>query len=318
MAESSLAIPLDLCLETRLDFEKPLYLAIGNFDGVHKGHLTLISNLLRLARENNGIAAALTFLPHPGQYFEVEHFFLLQPFDEKVKCIKKQGVEKIFIMDFDKRLSSMHASEFFSVLKTKIPQLSTVVVGENFHCGCDKIPAADLTCICQNLEVELLLQPVLELEQQIVSSSTLRGLIRHGDVKNYQMLAGRPFEVSSEVIHGKKRGRTMGFPTANIQVPEFPLKRGVYFCVGEFPELDCQGFTLVNVGLCPTFGQKQLQIEAHFPGWNKDLYHKTMRLSFIERIRDERKFDSMDALVAQLRIDMEKYEICVNHSRGEA
>ena len=275
----------------------PRSVAIGTFDGVHLGHREVI-------RASNTV---LTFEPHPLSVIHPEATpKLLNTFAVKRDLIAGLGVQQLVVIPFDASFSKQSAEEFVHEVLIARLGAERVSVGENFRFGKGAKGTEEL--LRSHSEFETRVTPLVEVEGETVSSSQIRGLVAAGEVKEAMAFLGGPFLFEGEVMHGDKRGRVLGMPTANL-VPDDRFVcpgHGVYAAwAGGYP-------AAVNVGVRPTFATgRGLLVEAHLIGFDGDIYGETLRIAFLERLRGERAFESVDALVVQMNRDVEQArEIC--------
>ena len=275
----------------------PRSVAIGTFDGVHLGHREVI-------RASNTV---LTFEPHPLSVIHPEATpKLLNTFAVKRDLIAGLGVQQLVVIPFDASFSKQSAEEFVQEVLIARLGAERVSVGENFRFGKGAKGTEEL--LRSHSEFQTHVTPLVEVEGETVSSSQIRGLVAAGEVKEAMAFLGGPFLFEGEVMHGDKRGRELGMPTANL-VPDDRFVcpgHGVYAAwAGEYP-------AAVNVGVRPTFATgRGLLVEAHLIGFDGDIYGETLRIAFLERLRGERAFESVDALVVQMNRDVEQArEIC--------
>jgi riboflavin kinase / FMN adenylyltransferase len=262
-------------------------LAIGTFDGVHRGHLTVIDAL----RETGLRSTVLTFEPHPRLVlgYDVQ---LLTPFERRLELLQQAGPDEILVVEFTQELSRREPEEFVADYLGAIGT-QVVVAGEDFRFGAGRRGDMELLRRC-GLEVRAV--PLLA----DVSSSRIRELVSAGDLRGAARLLGRPFEVEGVVVYGDQRGGTLGFPTANLSpeahllIPSF----GIY--VGE--ALGARA--AVSIGVNPHYGGSERRIEAFLLDFEGDLYGERMRLELWEKLRDERAFESEEELVAQIADDV--------------
>jgi riboflavin kinase/FMN adenylyltransferase len=271
--------------------------AIGTFDGVHLGHREVI----------RGMDTVLTFDPHPLAVI-APHALpkLLQTFPLKRDLIEGLGVEELVVIPFDRSFAEHSAEEFVDEVLVKRLGASHVSVGENFRFG--KGAKGDADFLRSRPEFDTRVVPLVEVAGETVSSSHVRGLIAAGDVKGASEFLGGPFMFEGEVVHGDKRGRTLSFPTANL-VPDDRLAvpgHGVYAGWAHGHP------AAINVGVRPTFQTgRGLLIEAYLLDFDGDLYGQNLRIAFLERLRGEKRFDSVDELVEQMKRDIHQArEIC--------
>jgi riboflavin kinase / FMN adenylyltransferase len=268
----------------------PRNVAIGTFDGVHLGHREVI----------RGADTVLTFDPHPLAVIHPEATpKLISSFPVKRDLIASLGVAEMVVIPFDRGFSEQTAEEF--VQEVLIDRLGAVQVsvGENFRFGKRAKGTADF--LGSHEEFETRVVPLVEVAGETVSSSHIRGLIAAGDVAQAAEFLGEPFLFEGEVVLGDRRGRELGVPTANL-VPDDAYVapgHGVYAAAADgYP-------TAVNVGVRPTFDSgRGLLVEAHLIGFDGDLYGKQLRIAFLERMRGEKRFDSVDELVEQMQQDL--------------
>ena len=280
----------------------PRSVAIGTFDGVHLGHREVI----------RGSSTVLTFDPHPLSVIHPEATpKLISPFPVKRDLIAGLGVEELVIIPFDRGFSELSAEEFVQdVLVTRLGA-QTVSVGENFRFGKSAKGTAEF--LAGHEEFETRIVSLVEAEGETISSSHIRGLVAAGEVSEAAEFLGAPFLFEGEVVHGDKRGRELGMPTANL-VPDDAYVcpgHGVYAATAYLtssPGQPAEGIpAAVNVGVRPTFATgRGLLVEAHLIGFEGDIYGETLRLAFLERLRGEKRFDSVDALVRQMNADVEQ------------
>jgi riboflavin kinase/FMN adenylyltransferase len=267
--------------------------AIGTFDGVHLGHREVIG----------GADTVVTFEPHPLAVLRPDKLpRLITPFPIKRDLIAELGVEELVVIPFDREFSQHPAEQFVAEELIEKLQAEQVSVGENFHFGKDQGGTPEL--LSSHDEFETRVVPMVEVDGEPVSSTRIRKLIcDEGDMGAARRLLGAPYLFEGEVVTGDRRGRELGMPTANIVPdPKFVAPaNGVYVArAGEHT-------AAVNVGVRPTFdSDRGVLVEANLLDFSGDLYGQTLRLSFIERLRGEKRFESADDLVAQMRLDVEQ------------
>jgi riboflavin kinase/FMN adenylyltransferase len=270
---------------------RPRRVAVGTFDGVHRGHREVI----------RGSDTVLTFDPHPSAVVS-KHGGppLLTTLERKAQLIESLGVEELVVIPFDGAFAQRSAQSFIDDVLVGTLSATHVSVGENFRFGHRAQGGPELLAADGRFEVRVV--ELQEVDGEIVSSSHIRGLILGGAVEYADTLLGAPFQLAGEVVHGDKRGRSLGFPTANLIPPEgFVIPgHGVYAaCAGGHP-------AAVNVGVRPQFqtGRGEL-IEAYLLDFEGDLYGKSLPIRFLKRLRGERRFPTVDALVEQMNRDVE-------------
>jgi riboflavin kinase/FMN adenylyltransferase len=279
---------------------RPRQLAVGEFDGVHLGHREVI----------RGNDTVLTFEPHPRAVIAPESApKLITSLDIKIDLIAGLGVEELVVIPFDGAFASQSAQEFIDHVLLERLGAQRVTVGENFRFGHQA--RGDTNLLRSQPAFDTRVVELVEVEGEIVSSSHIRGLIVAGDVDGANHFLGSPYQFRGEVMHGDKRGRTLGFPTANLVPPAelcYP-GHGIYACRAA-AELEGRWQwwpAAVNVGVRPTFVTgRGVLIEAYLIGFDGDLYGRELRLTFLSRLRGEKRFDSTEALVDQMTRDVEQ------------
>ncbi|MDX6726190.1 MAG: riboflavin kinase / adenylyltransferase [Baekduia sp.] len=275
---------------------RPRRVAIGTFDGVHLGHREVI----------RGADTVVTFDPHPQSVVAPgTQPRLLTTLQRKAELVETLGVQELVVIPFDGAFAGRDAQEFIDHVLVDRVQAIDVAVGENFRFG--HKAGGDAAMLAADGRFTTRIVPLLEVDGEVVSSSHIRGLVAGGAVQYADELLGAPFAIDGEVQHGDKRGRTLGFPTANlVPAPGFVTPgHGVYATRVRLPD----GTLVVaatNVGVRPQFvtGRGEL-IEAFLIDWSGDLYGQRIRLEFLGRLRGERRFESVDALVEQMGRDVE-------------
>jgi riboflavin kinase/FMN adenylyltransferase len=272
---------------------RPRRVAVGTFDGVHLGHREVI----------RGADTVLTFDPHPSAIVSPNASPpLLTTLERKAELLQDAGVDELVVIPFDKEFAARSAGEFIDEVLVGTLGATHVSVGENFRFGHKAQGDTDMLAADGRFETRVV--PLLEIDGEVVSSSHIRGLVLGGAVMYADRLLGAPFVVKGEVVHGDKRGRELGFPTANL-VPRTGYVtpgHGVYACrTGD------GHVAAVNVGVRPMFvtGRGEL-IEAYLLDFDGDLYGTELRLDFLKRLRGEKRFASVDALVEQMHLDVEE------------
>jgi riboflavin kinase/FMN adenylyltransferase len=269
---------------------RPRRVAVGEFDGVHLGHREVI----------RGSDTVLTFEPHPLQVIRPEAApKLLTSFERRAELIGELGVEELVVIAFDQEFASLGPQEFIAEVLVNRLQATHVSVGENFRFG--HRAAGDAGMLAADSRFQTRVVPLVEVQGEIVSSSHIRALIGSGSVELAAQMLGAPFQLRGEVVTGDRRGRELGFPTANI-VPDDAL---VYPGHGIYVAQADGTCAAVNVGVRPTFGTgRAVLVEAYLIDRDVDLYGQTLRVDFLKRLRGERRFATVDELVEQMREDV--------------
>ncbi len=281
--------------------------AIGNFDGVHRGHRAVIGAALARARALGRPAAALTFSPHPRQFFRPqEPLFMLSGLSEKLRLLAATGLDGAVVMTFDAALAATPAEDFIGEILAGRLRIGGAAIGFDFHFGKNRTGSpAYLTEQGVRLGFPVDVVPPLEDEGRPVSSGSIRQALTAGRVVEAAELLGYPWFVTAEVIHGDKRGRDLGFPTANMQLdPACGLKHGIYAVRvrvdGELRD------GVASFGRRPTFDDGAPLLEVFLFDFTGELYGKVIEVAFIGWIRPEQKFASVDALMQQMEADAGK------------
>ena len=281
-------------------------LTIGNFDGVHKGHLALFDKVRKLANKNKGQSAVMTFDPHPIKVMKPGR----QPpvitlIEQKLELIKEAGIEMILCLPFSREFSSLSAREFVKDVLLERIGIRDLVVGHDYTFGKRRQGNIDLL---QNMGSELgfrvhIVDPVY-LNDTLISSTNIRRTVHRGDMTKARQMLGRSYRICGTVTSGAGRGsRVLGFPTANLRlIDELIPKIGAYVVLVNLNGKQYQG--VCNIGHNPTFGYNELSVETHFLDFSGNLHGKKISIDFICRLRDERTFDSIEALSGQIAKDV--------------
>lgn len=303
--------------------------AIGTFDGVHIGHQQIIGDAVREAEERGIKSMVITFHPHPLSVIAPDKCPpILTPLNVKTDLIGELGVDELLIIPFTEEFSQLSATVFCEMLFTTSIEAVKVIVGDNFRFG--HKAAGDVNFLRefgQKLGMEVVAEPLVTAGDRPISSTRIRNLLLEGRVAEVRDILSRPPSTHGKVVHGDKRGRTLGVRTANIEAFVgliFPGK-GVYLAdlfVGKDPYA-----CLVNVGHNPTFcstdeeNQEKMRIEAHVLDFDRNIYGMDVRIDFLERLRDEKKFESPEELIEQIKADIaaaRKYAGFAIRQRGNA
>ncbi len=280
----------------------PRRVAVGTFDGVHLGHRAVIE----------GCDTVLTFDPHPLAVIAPDALpKLLDSFPIKRDIVAGLGVDELVVIPFDEEFARIPQEEFCSGVLVERLGAETVSVGENFRFGAKA--AGDPEYLTARDEFETRVVPLVEVEGETVSSTRIRALIAAGDVATAGRYLGAPYMFEGTVVEGDRRGRTLGFPTANL-VPDDAL---VVPGHGVFAAFANGVPAAVNVGVRPTFDTgRGLLVEAYLIDWEGDLYGENLRVAFVERLRGERRFPSVEDLISQMHRDVEEArEVCASLTR---
>ena len=285
---------------------------LGNFDGVHLGHQQIFKRVKEEASRLHGEGMVITFEPHPLKVLAPEKFLpLLAPFRKKMMLIEKSGIETVLCIEFSSAFSEISPSEFIKNILVEKIKVRKVIIGYDYHFGKgQKGDAQTLKDAGRIFDFEVEVVEPLKVGQTIVSSSKIRGLIRRGEVEEASKLLGRDYPIIGKVVEGAKRGQTLGFPTANLEISdELYPKTGVYAVEVTWHQQHFDG--LANVGSNPTFSRgqarngKPFSLEVYILNFNQNIYGDEIQVDFKRRIRDEVRFDSPARLVDQIQKDIQ-------------
>ena len=289
----------------RLHSDNPTVVTVGMFDGVHRGHQYLIGRLKEAAARKGCASAVITFTNHPRSVMRPDtRVPLLNTVEDRLRLISEQGVDLVVPLSFTLEFSYLRAREFVEVLKRSL-NMKGLVVGPDFAFGYQREGTADVLASLGDelgFSVEVV-QPVT-FDDLVVSSTEVRKCVEAGDMSHAAEMLGHAFTISGFVIEGDRRGRTIGFPTANIAVDPGCIVpgHGVY---ATWTQADGRShLSATNIGVRPTFGGGGRQIETHLLDYDGDLYNAKLWVAFTRKLRDERPFSGIDALVEQLRRDV--------------
>lgn len=280
--------------------------AIGNFDGVHKGHAALLADAKALSEVNDVRLAVLTFEPHPRQFFKPDTApFRLTPAAAKERLLHEHGVERVEVIDFDAALAAMSAKDFIDKILVDTLKAKHVVVGADFHFGHDR--AGNVATLQEDGRFLVHAVPLQQDGEEPVSSTRIRNLLTAGDINGANALLGWEWEIEGLVQHGDKRGRTLGYPTANIALNEtLAPAHGIYAVevkLEDDAEEEPWRFGVASLGMRPMFELKMPLLEVFLFKFEGDLYGMPVRVRLKKYIRPEQKFDSLEALKTQMDRD---------------
>ena len=284
------------------------YIALGSFDGLHLGHLSLVRKVRELAIKNGGKSIVFTFKNHPRAFINNNNLELIMTNEEKLKVLEYENINVVAFKDFDENIMKISPEDFVEWLCESY-NVKGIVVGFNFKFGYKNLGDTELLEKLQKkYGYKLYIMNPYKLEDKIISSTYIRNLILDGNVKKAFLMLSRPYMLSGKVIHGKKLGRTIGFPTANLEINDKKVipKKGVYYTNVDIEGKIFKGIT--SVGNNPTVNGKELTVETYILDFNNNIYEKEIKVYFIDRIRDEIKFNNIDELTKQLKKDKEVAE----------
>ena len=286
-------------------------LTIGTFDGVHLGHQKIIKRLLELAAKENLTPTLLTFFPHPKMVLQPDiGIKLLNTIEERKEILKSLGIEVLVIKTFDKKFADLSAEEYIENFLVQKLHAKCVVIGYDHHFGRERSAGIEeLKKWSEIFQFKVEEISAKDIDDVSISSTKIRRALESGDIETANTFLGYEFFITGKVVQGRGIGKTIEFPTANIVIPEdykIIPKRGVYVVKVQAENSNYYG--MMNIGNNPTVGGKKESLEVHLLDYDGNLYEKTLRIKFLERIRDEIKFDSIDELKSQLHEDFEYTE----------
>jgi riboflavin kinase/FMN adenylyltransferase len=281
---------------------------LGNFDGVHVGHQEILSRVVRQAAERGGRAVVVTFFPHPTAVLAPARApAALGSLHDRLARMREMGVDTVVVQQFTRAFASLTADEFIERYLVRRLDVSKVIIGHSVNFGRGRAGnAATLEAAGRSFGFEVETVGPVTVDGVAVSSTEVRTRLQSGDVASAARLLGRPYDVEGRVIVGDRRGHTLGFSTANLR-PRVPIlvADGVYAVRARWNGERRNG--VANVGRKPTFGAGKVRtLEAHLFDFGGDLYGERLRVDFVERLRGEERFDSVDALVEQIRRDAQR------------
>jgi len=289
-------------------------IAIGNFDGVHVGHRALIACARERAAATRALTVALTFDPHPSVLLAPAHApAMLTSIERRIELLAEAGVDAVVVEPFTRELAGVTPEAFIDDLVIGALRARAIVVGYDFSYGQGRAGTTDaLRAHGDRAGIEVAIVPPVTVDGEIAASTRVRGLLRAGDLARAERMLGRPWDVDGVVVHGAERGRAIGVPTANIAPDvELAIAPGIYAVtlgVAGGPAMPA----VASLGTNPTFVDAgRLVLEVHVLDWTGDLYDQRVRTTFVARLRDEQKFDSVEALLAQIWRDVAEARVAL-------
>lgn len=285
---------------------KQSIITIGTFDGVHLGHQSILKKLVEEKEDGVFDSVLLTFFPHPRMVLQQDAAIkLLNTIDEKAILLEKFGIDNLIIHPFDQAFSNLTAEEFVKDILVDRLNIHKIIIGHDHRFG--KNRTADINDLISfgkkyGFEVEQI--GAKEIDEIAISSTKIRKALLEGDIKLANEYLGYSYFITGKVVEGKKIGRTIGFPTANIKIKEYYKllpKNGVYIVSSKINNVMHYG--MMNIGNNPTLGENEQSIEVHFFELNEDIYNENLQIAFLGNIREEHKFNSITELQAQLEKD---------------
>ena len=279
--------------------------AIGNFDGVHLGHRKILNVLVEDAKKSNLFPLLLTFHPHPAKILTKKKIELLQTIEQRLDEIKKSGVQMTVVLSFDKELSQISPEDFIRTIVVQKLKAKKVVVGDNFRFGIDR--TGDVSTLhkwAPHYGYSVQSVAPVTIQGSVVSSSSIRKFLHQGDIERANLLLGRAYEIEGTVVRGKSRGKRLGYPTANIHPLNDIAPPGIFISEVGIGSRTYPAIT--HVGSKPTFDETDIMIESYIIDYDGSLYQKKLRVFFLKKIREEKKFETPKALSLQIKNDLEK------------
>jgi len=284
-------------------------LTIGVFDGVHAGHRYLLEKLQQRAAEKNLLSGVVTFNPHPQSVLHPHNQLpSLSSLDDRVRAFQELGVKIVAVLTFTPKVAQLSAREFMSLVNKQL-KMRGIMVGPDFTLGRGGEGNINLLrALGREMKFSVEVIPPLTINGEVVSSTLIRRALVQGDMRKVERLMGRYFYMGGKVITSDKRGRVLGFPTANLDIrPQQALPgNGIYATIAQ---VDGKQFpSATNIGIRPTFGEREKTVETHLLNYKGDLYGKDMRLEFVQKLRDEQRFPSSEELKVQIEKDVREVE----------
>ncbi len=289
--------------------QKETIVTIGVFDGLHAGHRYLLEKLKQRAAEKNLLSVVVTFNPHPQAVLHPQNELAwLSDVENRTKSLKELGIDMVAVLSFTPKVAQLSAQEFISLLKKQL-RMQAIMVGPDFALGRGREGNIDLIrSLGRKMKFSVEVVPPFTIDGEVVSSTLIRQALAQGDMRKVERLMGRYFQLGGKVITSGKRGRTLGFPTANLDIkPQQALPdNGIYATI---TQVDGRQFpSATNVGTRPTFGEGEKTVETHLLNYEGDLYGKEIRVGFVQKLRDEQRFPSSEELKAQMAKDILEVE----------
>jgi len=294
----------------------PLVITQGTFDGVHLGHQKVLKYVVDLAREQHTQSLLITYHPHPRLVVEPNNreLRMLSSIEEKAEAVFALGIDYVLILPFTQEFSQLSPEAFVANILVKQLNVHTIVVGYDHHFGIHR--SGDFNTLIRlskqfNFAVQEI--PASTIDEIAVSSTRIRKALSNSSLYDANQLIGRPYQLTGTVIHGKQLGRTIGFPTANIHIndpykliPSFGVYAGICLVENKRFKMVC------NIGVRPTVDGENISIEAHLFDFDKNIYGEHLTLFLVQYLRNEKKFDSIEALKSQILLDAQQAQTLVN------
>lgn len=293
-------------------FSRPCALAIGNFDGVHRGHKALLDHVRQAAKHRALISAVLTFNPHPRQYFAVKAGrpddapTTISSLRSKLKTLSSTCIDRAILLRFNDAIVGMTPEDFIETILVRGLNVKWIVVGEAFHFAKNREGTTDdLVAAGEKYGFEVEVMPTVTDQNRRISSSVIRDALKHDDFALAEKLLGMPYYISGHIIHGDKRGHSLGFPTTNLPMRHFnPILSGVYItCVHGLAETPLPAVSII--GTRPSVDETpRIVLETHLLDFDKNCYGHLIHVEFLKKLRDNRKFPGLPALIEAIKNDV--------------
>ena len=287
---------------------KPTILTLGTFDGVHKGHQSILNKVTQDATANGYESVVLTFFPHPRMVLQKDHNIkLINTIEEKAQLLQELGIQHLILQEFTKEFANLSAEQFVEEVLVKHLNIKKIIIGYDHRFGKNRsADIHDLMDFGRKYKFDVEQISAQEINEVSISSTKIRKALEEGKIETANDYLGTPYFITGNVIKGKQLGRTIGFPTANIQLNEdYKLipKIGAYIVSATIDGKLVKG--MMNIGYNPTVNNQVLSLEVHFLDFDKEIYDKKIQIHFHKYLRDEQKFPSLDALKQQLAKDLQ-------------
>lgn len=277
--------------------------ALGNFDGLHVAHMAIIKKCHSYAREHDLKCGVLLFNEHTRRITDNQRVPLITSETEKLALLSNEDMDFVYMLDFDRDFMQLTPEQFVKRLIDML-HCAAVCVGYDYRFGYKASgDARMLKALCKKHGIEAIITDEIDIDGEAVKSTVIRNYIREGSVRHAAAMLGRPFAIDGKVVKGLQNGRRMGFPTANVSYSQNMLipRNGVY--AGYTYVKGKRYKSVINVGKNPTFDADKITIESHILDFKDDIYNEQIRVEFIDRLRGDKKFESVDALVSQIKRD---------------
>ncbi|MEC5174445.1 bifunctional riboflavin kinase/FAD synthetase [Chryseobacterium nepalense] len=290
--------------------QKPLALSLGMFDGVHLGHKSIIDELIKVGTENHLETAILTFWPHPRFVFNPnENLKLLNTLDEKKFLMEKYGIDTLFLKEFDEEFRNLTGEEFVRKILVDKLNIKYLIIGYDHSFGKNKSGNFELLQkLSKELDFEVEQMEAINIHENNISSTKVRNALLSGNIIEANEMLGYSYSVSGTVVHGKKIGRTIGYPTANIETDQVKLlpKKGAYIVEVFLKNQQYKG--MLSIGTNPTVNGEKLTVEVYILDFNGDIYDEKITVAFRDFLHDEIKFEGLEKLIEKLDEDKKRTE----------